>query len=149
MAVYFCCTVLRAVSYTHLHAGERILNEIYEGGFKHNEQSVRIVEKLEKDGAGLTLTWEVRDGMLNHQTSLMPHTLSLIHISYLKETAQIMDPFCGVGTLLIERAHVVPAREIYATDTYGDAITMGREKDVYKRQWLQWERLLRRYLTAI
>lgn len=57
------------------HAGERILNEIYEGGFKHNEQSVRIVEKLEKDGAGLNLTWEVRDGMLNHQTSLMPHTL--------------------------------------------------------------------------
>ena len=45
------------------------------GGFKHNEQSVRIVEKLEKDGAGLNLTWEVRDGMLNHQTSLMPHTL--------------------------------------------------------------------------
>lgn len=30
------------------HAGERILNEIYEGGFKHNEQSVRIVEKLER-----------------------------------------------------------------------------------------------------
>ena len=56
------------------HAGERILNEIYEGGFKHNEQSVRIVEKLEKDGAGLNLTWEVRDGMINHQTSLMPHT---------------------------------------------------------------------------
>jgi len=57
------------------HAGERILNEIYEGGFKHNEQSVRIVEKLEKDGKGLNLTWEVRDGILNHQTSMMPHTL--------------------------------------------------------------------------
>ena len=50
------------------HAGEYILNKIYEGGFKHNEQSVRIVEKLEKDGAGLNLTWEVRDGILNHQT---------------------------------------------------------------------------------
>ena len=36
---------------------------------------MRIVEKLEKDGAGLNLTWEVRDGILNHQTSLMPHTL--------------------------------------------------------------------------
>ncbi len=57
------------------HAGEYILNQIYEGGFKHNEQSVRIVEKLEKDGEGLNLTWEVRDGILNHQTSLMPHTL--------------------------------------------------------------------------
>lgn len=57
------------------HAGEFILNELYEGGFKHNEQSVRIVEKLEKDGEGLNLTWEVRDGILNHQTSLTPHTL--------------------------------------------------------------------------
>lgn len=57
------------------HAGEAILNEIYAGGFKHNEQSVRIVEKLEKDGAGLNLTWEVRDGILNHQTSTTPHTL--------------------------------------------------------------------------
>jgi len=57
------------------HAGEDILNQIYVGGFKHNEQSVRIVEKLEKDGKGLNLTWEVRDGILNHQTGRMPHTL--------------------------------------------------------------------------
>ena len=57
------------------HAGEFLLNEVYEGGFHHNEQSVRIVEKLEKDGAGLNLTWEVRDGILNHQTSTIPHTL--------------------------------------------------------------------------
>lgn len=57
------------------HAGERVLNELCEGGYRHNEQSVRIVEKLEKDGCGLNLTWEVRDGILNHQTSLMPHTL--------------------------------------------------------------------------
>ena len=57
------------------HAGERILNTICEGGFRHNEQSVRIVGRLEKDGMGLNLTWEVRDGILNHQTSLMPSTL--------------------------------------------------------------------------
>lgn len=57
------------------HAGEHMLNEICEGGFRHNEQSVRIVEKLEKDGQGLNLTWEVRDGMMNHQTRLMPSTM--------------------------------------------------------------------------
>lgn len=57
------------------HAGEFLLNSIYEGGFRHNEQSVRIVEKLEKDGEGLNLTWEVRDGILNHQTRTTPHTL--------------------------------------------------------------------------
>ena len=57
------------------HAGEDILNKICKEGFRHNEQSVRIVEKLEKDGKGLNLTWEVRDGILNHQTRFMPHTL--------------------------------------------------------------------------
>ncbi len=57
------------------HSGEHMLNEICEEGFKHNEQSVRIVEELEKNGKGLNLTWEVRDGILNHQTSLMPATL--------------------------------------------------------------------------
>ena len=57
------------------HAGERILNELCDEGYRHNEQSVRIVEKLEKEGKGLNLTWEVRDGILNHQTSMMPHTL--------------------------------------------------------------------------
>lgn len=57
------------------HAGEQKLNELCEGGFRHNEQSVRVVERLEKNGQGLNLTWEVRDGILNHQTNLMPSTL--------------------------------------------------------------------------
>ena len=57
------------------HSGERILNEICPHGFKHNEQSVRTVDILEKDGQGLNLTYEVLDGILNHQTSCMPSTL--------------------------------------------------------------------------
>lgn len=57
------------------HAGEFVLNSLCEDGFRHNEQSVRTVEKLEKNGQGLNLTWEVRDGILNHQTKLTPHTL--------------------------------------------------------------------------
>lgn len=57
------------------HAGERILNEICPTGFAHYQQSVRIVEMLEKDGRGLNLTPEVRDGILNHRTSGNPHTL--------------------------------------------------------------------------
>ncbi len=56
------------------HAGENVLNELCEGGFVHSEQSVRIVEHLEKAGEGLNLTWEVRDGIRNHQTSTMPAT---------------------------------------------------------------------------
>ena len=48
------------------HVGEDALNEVYPGGFRHNEQSLRIVEALEKDGKGLNLTYEVRDGILKH-----------------------------------------------------------------------------------
>ena len=44
-------------------------------GFQHNEQSVRVVERLEKQGEGLNLTWEVRDGILNHKSAGTPHTL--------------------------------------------------------------------------
>jgi dGTPase len=48
------------------HSGERVLNELIPGGFNHYEQSLRIVDVLEHDGAGLNLTWEVRDGIARH-----------------------------------------------------------------------------------
>ncbi len=57
------------------HAGERALNEICPFGFEHNRQSLRVVEYLEKNGEGLNLTWEVRDGILNHRTSGRPSTM--------------------------------------------------------------------------
>ena len=57
------------------HAGERALNEICPYPFEHSEQSVRLVEVLEKDGRGLNLSYEVRDGIRNHQTAGMPSTL--------------------------------------------------------------------------
>lgn len=57
------------------HAGERALNEVCQEGFAHYKQSIRVVEFLEKDGRGLNLTWEVRDGILNHRTSGNPSTL--------------------------------------------------------------------------
>lgn len=57
------------------HAGERALNRICPLGFVHSEQSVRTVDRLEKHGAGLNLTFEVRDGIRNHQTIGKPHTL--------------------------------------------------------------------------
>lgn len=55
------------------HAGERALASKYE--FRHSEQSVRVVELLEKDGRGLNLTWEVRDGIKNHSMSGRAATL--------------------------------------------------------------------------
>lgn len=59
------------------HAGERALDEILrgEGGFSHAEQSLRVVERIEKDGSGLNLTYEVRNGIRNHTASGTPETL--------------------------------------------------------------------------
>ena len=57
------------------HCGEHALNEIAPCGFTHYEQSVRVVELLEKDGEGLNLTWEVRDGIRNHRSAGNPSTL--------------------------------------------------------------------------
>ena len=48
------------------HAGERVLDSLMPGGFRHYEQSLRIVDVLENDGRGLNLTWEVRDGIGRH-----------------------------------------------------------------------------------
>lgn len=51
------------------HVGEEVLDELFPNGFRHNEQSLRVVEVLEKDGQGLNLTREVREGILKHSKS--------------------------------------------------------------------------------
>ena len=59
------------------HSGEAVLNEIHPGGFRHNVQSLRVVDVLESGGSqrkGLNLTAEVRDGILNHTGTVMPFT---------------------------------------------------------------------------
>lgn len=57
------------------HAGEAVLNKLLPNGFEHCVQSVRLVEKIERNGEGLNLTKEVIDGILNHRTSGHPKTL--------------------------------------------------------------------------
>lgn len=56
------------------HSGEQIIRKLI-GHFEHNEQSLRVVDYIEKQGSGLNLTWEVRDGILNHTGSGKPSTL--------------------------------------------------------------------------
>ncbi|MCH5191110.1 MAG: deoxyguanosinetriphosphate triphosphohydrolase [Oscillospiraceae bacterium] len=57
------------------HAGERALNSVFPGGFRHYEQSLRVIEKLEKGGRGLNLTYEVRDGIVCHTRGKEADTL--------------------------------------------------------------------------
>ena len=68
------------------HVGEDVLNDLYPGGFRHNEQSLRTVDLLEKDGRGLNLTYEVRDGILHHS----------------KSTASVLENWNKIGTLEAE-----------------------------------------------
>ena len=57
------------------HAGERALSRVVEGGFRHYEQSLRVVDRLEKDGEGLNLCYEVRRGILCHTAGELAETL--------------------------------------------------------------------------
>lgn len=70
------------------HAGERVLNAL-SGHFKHNEQSLRVVDLLENDCKGLNLTFEVRDGILNHTSKGNPSTLEGKVVSYADRIAYI------------------------------------------------------------
>ena len=76
------------------HAGERALAAVMPGGFAHYQQSVRVVERLEKDGAGLNLTWEVRNGILCHTKGQDAATLEgqvvrlADHIAYINHDSE-------------------------------------------------------------
>ena len=71
------------------HVGERVLARLAEGGFYHNEQSLRVVDCIEKDGRGLNLTEEVRDGILQHKSSGNPQTLEGVAVSLADRIAYI------------------------------------------------------------
>lgn len=71
------------------HSGERILAKLSPGGFRHNEQSVRVVDVLEKDGKGINLTLEVKDGILNHKKGLTPCTLEGMCVNIADRVAYI------------------------------------------------------------
>lgn len=106
------------------HAGERALDRVSPYGFDHAKQSVRTVDVLEKNGQGLNLTYEVRDGILNHQTEGMPETLEGKVVRFSDKIAYIhhdMDDAIRAGILSEE---MVP-REI--TDVIGD--TCGKRLD--------------------
>lgn len=71
------------------HSGERALNELTPGGFRHYEQSLRVVDILERDGRGMNLTYEVRDGIVNHTGSNLASTDEGIVVKYADRFAYI------------------------------------------------------------
>lgn len=76
------------------HTGERVLNELNPAGFKHYEQSLRVVEKLENNGNGLNLTFHVKDGILNHSKGkgpIIPEDKRLLPVSLEGQIVRISD----------------------------------------------------------
>lgn len=71
------------------HIGERVLAKLSPNGFRHSEQSLRVVDVLEKDGKGLNLTFEVRDGIVNHTKHGTPCTLEGVAVSLADRIAYI------------------------------------------------------------
>jgi dGTPase len=91
------------------HVGEDVLNELYPHGFRHNEQSLRIVDCLENDGRGLNLTREVRDGILKHS----------------KERADILGEGEGKASTIEGEVCKVADAIAYINHDIGDAIRAG------------------------
>ena len=84
------------------HAGESALQECYDPGFTHYKQSLRVVEKLENNGEGLNLTWEVRNGIVNHTGKCMAATLEGVIVKFADRIAYInhdIDDACRAGVL--------------------------------------------------
>lgn len=87
------------------HAGEFAMRKCFDPEFSHYKQSLRVVERLENNGDGLNLTWEVRDGIVNHTGSHMASTLEGVIVKFADRIAYInhdIDDACRAGILRVE-----------------------------------------------
>ncbi len=98
------------------HAGEEALNEVVPGGFRHYEQSLRVVDVLEKNGQGLNLTWETRVSILKHS----------------KARESLAAPGAGVAPTLEGQIVKLADAIAYLNHDIGDAVRAGflREEDL-------------------
>lgn len=126
------------------HAGERALDAVLEdeGGFKHADQSLRVVDRIEKDGKGLNLTYEVRNGIKMHTSSRMPETLEgqivriadraayinhdvddAVRAGILQESQIPEEIKCALGDNYSERIDTI-IKDLVMTSATGDRIQM-------------------------
>ncbi len=87
------------------HAGETAMQRCFSPDFTHYKQSLRVVDRLEKNGEGLNLTYEVRDGIVNHTGSCMASTLEGVIVKFADRIAYInhdIDDACRAGILTVD-----------------------------------------------
>jgi dGTPase len=102
------------------HAGESVLNEIHPGGFDHYMQSLRVVDTVERNGKGINLTHEVRDGIVKHSKGkgmILPDTTSNMAETLEGQVVRICDIIAYVNHDLDDalRAGVIRKGDIPAT----------------------------------
>jgi dGTPase len=106
------------------HLGEEALSPFLGRPFRHNEQSLRVVDYLEKDGRGLNLTWEVRDGIVNHTWSMpQPSTLEAQVVRFADRIAYVnhdIDDALRAGVL--DQRELPPGPVGVLGRTHGDRI---------------------------
>ena len=121
------------------HAGEAALTEVMGAPFRHNEQSLRVVDRLEKNGRGLNLTYEVRRGILCHSGDELPETLEGQIVRYADRIAYInhdIDDAMRAGLLKNEDIPAEISDVLGATHSerinslVGDVIRTGAGKPV-------------------
>lgn len=114
------------------HVGERVLDRLCPGGFRHSVQSLRVVDVLEKDGKGLNLTFEVRDGIVNHTKSGKPATLEGVAVSLADRIAYINHDIEDAIRAGIIREEELPreATAVFGRDTRSRINTAIR--DIYE-----------------
>ncbi len=105
------------------HAGEEAMQRLYSPDFTHYKQSLRVVEKLENEGKGLNLTWEVRDAIVNHTGKHMASTLEGVIVKFADRIAYInhdIDDACRAGILC--REDIPSELRAILGETHGDRI---------------------------
>ncbi|HEX7245643.1 MAG TPA: deoxyguanosinetriphosphate triphosphohydrolase [Solirubrobacterales bacterium] len=122
------------------HAGEEALDEALRkrggAGFKHNEHSLRVVEVLERDGRGLNLTEQVRDGILNHTGSRKPVTLEGRIVKLVDRVAYINHDIDDALRAGILHPSDLPAAEIELLGETGSARIDTLVRDIVERSSL-------------
>ena len=106
------------------HAGEEAMRRCYDPEFSHYKQSLRVVDILENDGEGLNLTWEVRDGIVNHTGNHMASTLEGLIVKYADRIAYINHDIDDAHRAGILKLDDIPKHlRMILGDTHSERIT--------------------------
>ncbi|HBF86822.1 MAG TPA: deoxyguanosinetriphosphate triphosphohydrolase [Clostridiales bacterium] len=117
------------------HSGERILSKLNPNGFEHNKQSLRVVDVLENDGEGLNLTYEVRDGIVEHKKTGNPHTLEGKIVSLSDRIAYLNHDIEDAIRAGIIKKEELPEREVKILGKNGSERINNMISSVYRRSY--------------